>query len=146
MWLCSCGGENTLTHYQGQRPFKLLKCRKCADVLYERSQKTQILTTASVVAKLFGQRPKSTTATKGVLYCRVYRSCGLSQCEDVGKGSLGDGRLIRYAKKTCLCGEPAGARDANYFIGSVHEYRKDSQTRIIKMRVHRLDDLSNRPA
>jgi hypothetical protein len=113
---CNCLHENEVTHFRGPHPFKIVEC-PCAHTLCTTCCTTEILTPVRSMATEVFERRSRTVFNGEVLYCRVC-PCGLTH------RAVRNGNSLDCQDEPCDCGEPVDAGNY-YFIGSVHEYRRD---------------------
>jgi hypothetical protein len=113
---CNCLHEHEVTHFRGPHPFKIVEC-PCAHTLCTTCCTTEILTPVRSMATEVFERRSRTVFNGEVLYCRVC-PCGLTH------RAVRNGNSLDCQDEPCDCGEPVDAGNY-YFIGSVHEYRRD---------------------
>jgi hypothetical protein len=119
LWICCCGHENPLTHFQGQSPFKHLTCGNCDHILCAGCSTTDILTMISSKCVEPMTTARSGKASgEAVRHCSVCTRCGLSHRATM------DGRHLIYHEDSCPCGE-VWTKALHYFIGAVDGWRKD---------------------
>ncbi|KAA8627268.1 hypothetical protein PtrSN002B_002466 [Pyrenophora tritici-repentis] len=51
IWICGCGFENHLIHYQGSYPFKYLVCQGCEHIMSPYDTTSEVLTSIPCIAK-----------------------------------------------------------------------------------------------
>jgi hypothetical protein len=122
---CNCLHENEVTHFRGPHPFKIVEC-PCAHTLCTTCCTTEILTPVRSMATEVFERRSRTVFNGEVLYCRVC-PCGLTH------RAVRNGNSLDCQDEPCDCGEPVDAGNY-YFIGSVHEYRRDPLRNLLQGR------------
>lgn len=137
LWLCCCGRENSLIHYQGQSPFKHLKCSRCNHNLCASCSTTDILTLISPQWVDLDAERSSKASGKPVRYCSVCTGCGLSH------RATFDGTHLTYHEAFCPCGK-ARTQSRHYLMGTVNGWRKDPSGQAITLRLDRTMAASER--
>ncbi|KAE8830222.1 hypothetical protein HRS9139_06846 [Pyrenophora teres f. teres] len=51
IWICECGFENHVIHYQGSYPFKYLVCQRCEHIMSPYDTTSEALTSIPCIAK-----------------------------------------------------------------------------------------------
>ncbi|KAF1845973.1 uncharacterized protein K460DRAFT_250894, partial [Cucurbitaria berberidis CBS 394.84] len=130
IWVCCCGHENPLVHYQGAFPFKYLKCGRCDRILCPNCRTSEILTPIqSITTEVLEDRFNK--PADEVRYCRVCRACGLTHRAAI------DGGQIDFSHAPCPCGK-VGTEDGSYFhIGEVDAWRRDPPARAVELSLAR---------
>ncbi|KAH7072875.1 hypothetical protein BKA63DRAFT_576859 [Paraphoma chrysanthemicola] len=136
--VCCNGHETPLTHFNGQHPFKIVKCStfRCEHILCKQCRTTEILTPISSAEMYAIQHQRRDSESTEVRFCRICQNCGLSH------------RASYYGNSTsfphlCACGVPSFSSEVLYFIGSVDAYHRDPQGRAVQLTLERIYEKSD---
>ncbi|KAJ4370391.1 hypothetical protein N0V83_004909 [Neocucurbitaria cava] len=127
LWVCCCGHENTLVHYQGAFPFKYLKCGRCDHILCPHCRTSEILTPVQAHILHVELDEQSSARREEVRFCRLCRACGLMH-----RASM-DGCHVRFSEDKCRCGEAFMKEGSYFYIGDVFAWRCDPAGRAVEL-------------
>jgi hypothetical protein len=142
IFVCCCGHDNTLVHYEGKHPFGKLECGKCKHILCKRCQTTAIATplTETDHARIAKMDLTKLRAIVDDLF-QICPHCGLSfkaqiRCPDHrGERFCWVPVASHSHSELCSCQASAKPDWLKFVIGDPTAYRSDA--------AKALDDLKN---
>lgn len=135
VWVCCCGDEKPLVHFQGAFPFKHLKCGKCDHVLCERCE------TTGIVAVLQDNSFTAMLDETGVRVFQICPSCGLSHRAVEFEDCIYWVPSPSYSHPgKCSCGAPAKPDWIKCAIGEPWVYREDPVEAVHECKTKQMED------
>lgn len=142
IWVCCCGHDNQLVHFEGPHPFKKLTCGDCDKILCKNCLTTDIVIPLKDAdqATIAKQDMSKLRGLAEKLF-QICPDCGLSTCAQIRNPDHHGERLCwvpvasHSHSEMCPCGASAKSNWLKFVIGDPSTYRSNP--------AKALDDLKN---
>ena len=124
IFVCCCGAENDLVHFQGDYSLKHVKCRACNYTYCKKCTSSEILEPINV-ACLALNSTRQHSSLKGRIE-RICPDCGLTHRD----GSVN-------LATTCPCGARPSIDWVSLYIGTTNNYRHDPNAAAVHLKIGR---------
>lgn len=126
IYVCCCGTENNLYHFEGKYPFKDIRCRKCNRIFDDECSSTTIMTP---IKDRTGLPSSGLTQQLAEGMCQICPACGLTHRVGLVPGSTEPNYDV-----TCHCGIQSNRFWNMFYICSPKAYRNDPHAESVRLK------------